>query len=150
MTIDEYLSQHRTLWNEYEFAKRRSIAREHIATNHRDSLNLGDGVHHKNKENVVETKAINAADAFREWKETYNKYFAFRDQFDEAIDSLLYWEGSLLNKVYILNTFSDDPDDLNGADEILRTTDRRVIISKLNIAKEHLKENLIRAGVELD
>ena len=63
---------------------------------------------------------------------------------------MTYWQGAILLQVYINNVVFESDDDLRGVGEILDTTSRRVICSKLAEAKNALRERLRNQGVEIE
>lgn len=150
MTIDDYLNQMRTL--RYKYLRLYEEAREveNKATNTGALLSLDNGVRSKSSENVAESRAIDAADAWRTMRQAYDRYCEYRDQLDDSMNMLLYWEGRLIYQVYIYNQIADKEDNLSGTNEILNTDNRKVILSKLNEAKLHLSEILISKGIEIE
>lgn len=150
MTIDGYLRQLATFRRRYEQAKNR-VRKCNARTSPRSSLNLGDGTpRQRNSGNANEENLIELSDALNEMREASQQYQAFRNQLYDQIYNLLYWEGLLIERVYIHNVIVEADDDLTGADEILNTKNRAQILSKLKEAKQHLAENLRSQGVLIE
>ena len=63
---------------------------------------------------------------------------------------MLYWQGRLIYQVYIYNVIIEAADDLNGADEILKTKSQREILAKLAEAKAALADQLRAQGVAIE
>lgn len=149
MTIDEYLNQMKILRYKYLRLYDKAREAENKATSTRSSLNTDGRIQHKGV-NMTESRLIDAADAWGAMKAAYNEYNAYRDQLDEGMRTLLYWEGCLIYKVYIHNVIAEKEDDLDGAEEILFTNNRKMIVSRLNEAKSHLREILISKGMDIE
>lgn len=149
MTIDEYLSQLPDLRAAEKTARNRLDKLFNKATSTHNSA--FDGMPYtKSSENTHETKLIEYADAKKAWDQINAKYFEIRDQLEECIEYLLYWEGCLIFHVYIYNMSLDKDDPLDGAEDILHTNSQHVITAKLSEAKSHLREQLINRGVMID
>lgn len=150
MTIDEYLNQPRKLKRKRDRLYEKLLAAEE-RTAPRDPLNLGDGVPgRRSGSNTTEDKLLTYIDASSAYREASRQYTNVRDALNLAIDNLLYWQGCLIYQVYIYNVYFDIDDDLKGADEILRTDNRREILAKLGEAKEALADLLRAQGVEIE
>ena len=149
MTIDEYLNQLPKLKAAEirEYDKLMTMF-DRATSTHNSAF---DGMpHSKRSENIHEIKLIEYADTKREWEDLNKRFYEIKEQIEEAIDYLLYWEGSLIYRVYIYNIFGTRDDPLEGADEILHTNSQHIINVKLTEAKSHLRQILINRGVELD
>lgn len=149
MTIDEYLNQLPKLKAAENHKYNKLMKMFDIATSTHNSA--FDGMPRtRNSENAIETKLIEYADTKREWDEIHRRFYEIKEQIEDAIDYLLYWEGSLIYRVYIYNIFGTRDDPMEGADEILHTNSQYIINVKLAEAKSHLRQILINQGVELD
>ena len=151
MTIDEYLSQIRTAKKERdELSDKLDIAQE-AALNVRSPGNMADGAPYaRTNENATENRLIKYIDLHNEYEKASKLYIDTRKQVSRAIDYLLYWQGCLIYQVYIYNVVIEADDDLRGADDILRTNNRREILAKLAEAKEALAKLLREQGVEIE
>lgn len=149
MTIDEYLNQLRKLRRREKRTYQKMQNQYDRATSLQSSFNFGMPRNRSN-ENRTETRLLDLADTQREWREANAAYIGFREQLQSDIYNLLYWEGLLIEQVYIFNLINESEDDLNGAAEILNTNNRGTIIRKLNEAKAHLRQILIDRGVEIE
>lgn len=149
MTIDEYLNQLPKLKaaENREYNKLAKVFDKATST-HNSAF---DGMPRtKNSINAHETRLIEYVDTKREWDEIHKRFYEILEQIEGAIDYLLYWEGSLIYRVYIYNIFGTREDPLEGADEILHTNSQHIINVKLAEAKSHLREILINQGIELE
>ena len=149
MTIDEYLNQLPKLKAAENREYNKLIKMFDKATSTHNSVFDGMPLT-KNSENAHETKLIEYADAKREWDEIHKRFYDIKNQIESAIDYLLYWEGSLIYRVYIYNVFGTRDDPLEGADEILHTNSQHIINVRLTEAKSHLRHILINQGIELE
>lgn len=150
MTIDEYLNQPQKLKRKRDRLYNKMLAAE-AKTAPRDPLNLGDGVPGRSSgHNATEDRVLNYIDANRAYREAHRQYMNVRDALNLAIDNLLYWQGCLIYQVYIYNVYFDIDDNLKGADEILRTNNRREILAKLSEAKAALADLLRAQGVAIE
>lgn len=151
MTINEYLNQPRTLKARRDKALENLKVLETRMLSPHDPLNLGDGTpRSRSGENTHETHLIEYIDAGKEFKESNRLYMETRDNLEAAINYLLYWQGRLIYQVYIYNVIIEAADDLNGADEILKTKSQREILAKLTEAKAALADQLRAQGVEIE
>lgn len=149
MTIDEYLHQLPALKKAERTACKRLAKMFDKATSTHNSA--FDGMPYtKRSENMYEIKLVEYVDAKKAWDEINAKYFEVRDQLEECIDYLLYWEGCLIFQIYIYNVALEKDDPLDGAEEILHTQSQYVIKAKLTEAKSHLRQLLIDRGVDLN
>ena len=149
MTIDEYLNQLQKLRRREKQTYKKMQKQLDRATSVQSSFNFGMPRSRSN-ENRTETMLVDLADAQSEWREANAAYIAFREQLQSDIYNLLYWEGLLIEQVYIYNQVNECEDDLHGAAEILKTKNRGAIINKLNEAKAHLRQILIDQGKEIE
>ena len=149
MTIDEYLYQLRRLKRREEDLFKTYEELEARAESPRSSFNY-NMPRSKNNDNLTEKRLTELIDAGQEWIEARNEYSAFRDQLQDSIYNLLYWEGLLIEQVYINNMIYKRENDLYGADQILKTNNKGAIIRKLRDAKAHLAEILRDQGIEIE
>lgn len=150
MTIDEYLGQLATFRRRSEKAFNRVRKYDTRATAPRSSLNLGDGTPRSRNKGANEDNLIGLSDALKEQREASQQYKKFREELYSNIYNLLYWEGLLIERVYIHNVIVNAADDLHGADDILNTKNRAQILAKLKEAKQHLADLLRAQGVEIE
>lgn len=149
MTIDEYLNQLPYLKKADNRLYKELMIKSERATSTPSSA--FDGMPRtKNSGNTHETRLLDYVDAHREWKEVNERFFEIKKQIEEAADYLLYWEGCLIMHVYVYNIMFSADDPLHGADEILHTQSQHVINKKLAEAKAHLRQLLIKQGIELE
>lgn len=149
MTINEYLNQPRDLKRSCDRLYKKMLKAEE-RTAPRDPLNLGDGIPARRSGNANEDKLLTYIDATRTYKKAYTQYTEVCNALSLAINNLLYWQGCLICRVYLYNACLDVDDDLQGADEILRTDDRREILAKLGESKAALADLLRAQGVEIE
>ena len=151
MTIDEYLNGLKKAKQAREYLLNKLTIAETQAHDVRSSLNLGDGIPCGSKSgNPHESKLLKYSDAAKAYRDASMLYNSIYDNLNKAINNLLFWEGSLIQHMYIYNVVFDEDDGLNGAGEILGTKDRRVILAKLAEAKEHLADNLRAQDVPIE
>lgn len=151
MTIDEYLRQVRTAKQTSDELFNKLVIAQERALNVRSPLNLGDGTPGtRTNENATESRLIRYIDVHNEYEKATRLYIDTRKQLLSAMDFLLYWQGCLIYQVYIYNVSIEAEDDLNGAEDILHTRNRGVILAKLAEAKEALAEKLREQGVEIE
>lgn len=149
MTIDEYLNQLPNLKRAEGIAYQKLKQYFDKATSTHNSA--FDGMPRvKSCENTHETRLIEYADAKREWNDINKRFYEVKDQIEEAVDYLLYWEGRLIYQLYVYNVFLSIDDPMDGAAEILHTKSQHVIKVKLAEAKTHLRQILINQGVEIE
>lgn len=148
MTIDEYLNQLPKLRRAEAKAYNRMETKFDRATSLQSSFNF-DMPRRIADQNATEARLVELADAQREWKEANEAYATFKEQLERSLYNLLYWEGLLIDQAYIYNVIYGR-DHLYGLDEILKTRNRGVMISKLNEAKQHLRQILIDQGIEIE
>lgn len=151
MNIDEYLRQLRKYKLRAEYKLNKYNEAFDKAASPGCALDYGDmAPRTRGNGNATENRLIKAIDAGKEWKAAWKQYTDFREQLITDLYGLLYWEGLLLDRVYIYNLMTESEDDLHGADEILRTNNRGEILSKLTEAKKHLADVLRARGVEIE
>lgn len=150
MTIDQYLSQFRIL-------KKKSERSSQEVRKLFDRLEPGSSSNYENRvsrsqqtDNTVEMRLVNLSDAIARSNAARDKYIEFRKELYDNIYHLLYWEGLAIETVYINNVVLGCEDDLRGLDDFFGTNDRRQILSKLDKAKQHLRDNLRAKGVDID
>lgn len=149
MTIDEYLNQLYKLKKAEDRTYQKLVKKFDRATSTHNSA--FDGMPHtKSNENIHETRLIEYADTKKEWNDINRKFFEVKEQIEEAVDYLLYWEGRLIYQLYVYNVFLSGDDPMDGAAEILHTKSRQVINNKLAEAKAHMRQLLIDRGIELE
>lgn len=149
MTIDEYLNQLPDLKRDEDrvYTKLKHYFDKATST----PGSSFDGMpRRRSHENMHETWMIEYADAKREWTAINNKFYEVKEQLESTVDYLLYWEGRLIYQLYIYNVILGGDDPMDGAEEILHTQDRDKIDAKLDKAKSHLRQLLIKQGVELE
>ena len=150
MTIDEYLSQARSLKYKADKAAARLEEYESRAISPRCALNLGDGIPGgRTNTNGTETRLIEYIDAGKAYTAANDNYRQFREQLQNTINYMLHWEAVLIEQIYINNVYFDR-DDLHGVNEILNTDNKRVILAKLGEAKQSLAEHLRQRGVDIE
>ena len=149
MTIDEYLGQLRKLKRESDHAERRckklydKLTSLHSASDF-DGMPKGR-TDYKSRQIALD----DYADAAQRSSDAFHEYKAFSDELYSNICKCLYLDGLLLVTAYINNVVRGD-DTLYGIGYILDTKDERVMISRLNEAKQHLRQVLINQGIELE
>ena len=149
MTIDEYLNQLRTFKRREKKLYKNLMQCADRAFSPRSASSY-DMPHSKSHDNQTETLLIELADADAAYTAALEEYRAFREQLENSIYNLFYWEGLVIYQVYFINGLLERDDDLTGLDEILKTHNRGVMISKLNEAKQHLRQILIDQGIEIE
>lgn len=150
MTIDGYLNQSRRLKNRVDKATK-VLEEAESKAGIRSSLDRVDGiVCGRNNGNSTEARMIDYVDAGREYRDAQHEYKQFRDQLKDVINYLLHWEALIIEQVYIYNVFFGAEDDLFGVDEIIGKNNRVIMLQKLGIAKEHLRDLLRDRGIEID
>lgn len=148
MTIDEFL-------NRIEVLKRRSDKLLNAYNSIQDeTVNPGAVVHYgmpagRTNRNYTEEKLIKLASAGEKWQKAYEEYQVYYNIFERAMYNLLYWEGLLIERVYITNA-AFKHNQLFGVDEILKTRNRAEILAKLETAREHLKQILNENGMKIE
>ena len=150
MTIDEYLNQPRKLKAKGERLYMKMLEAEAKATSPHVSLNLGDGIPGRSGANATENKLLDYVEASKAYTKVTRQHNEIRSALLMAIDNLLYWQGCLIYQVYIYNVAIEADDSLNGADEILRTDNRREILAKLAEAKAALADLLRAQGLDIE
>ena len=100
--------------------------------------------------NATEIRLVAEADAARELREAYYAYSEHNKQLWEDIYNLYYWEGLIIDQVYIRNPITECEDPLYGVGDILQTSDRRMMQRKVNEAKTHLAEIMRARGADID
>lgn len=151
MTVDEYLNQIRTARRKCKSLGDKLMRDEVQAHDVRSPSNMGDGVRQGYRgENSHETKLLKFADTAKKYRESSKLYEDTRDSVRSAIEMLPYWAGCLIHHVYLYNAVFDEEDDLKGADEIVGTKDRRIILSQLSEAKVMLADALRAQGVPIE
>ena len=143
MTIDEYLNQLQKLRRKEIKAYNKMLKQNDRATSLHSSFNF-DMPRSRSNENRTETRLLDLADAQREWINANKAYYDFREQLQSDLYNCLYWEGLLIEQVYIVNCGRED--NLYGADVILKTENRGAIISKLREAKAHNQQTARSKG----
>ena len=147
MTIDEYLKQLNTLRlkAEWLFSLYEKATEEAESVKTRYSLAPGSRTNVNNTEN----RYIKMISAGEKWREARADYLKFKEELESAMDLLLYWEGRLIDLVYIKNP-ALNRERFSGASDILKTKDQRQIQAKLNTAKESLKRILNKRGATIE
>lgn len=148
MTIDEYLNQLKALERREERLYKKYCEIEEKATSPQ-TYNFGSGAPRgRNGNNTRENLLVELADASNEFNAAFEEYKNFRNRLQRNIYNLLYWQGLIIEQVYIYNRNRDN--DLYGVNELLFTDDRREILAKLDEAKAALAEILRAQGVEIE
>ena len=151
MTIDEYINEMQRLKSKSERLLKDMREAETPLLSPRDPLNLGDGTpRSRSGGNGTENKLLEYIDISREFDKVNDQFKEMRDAIRSAIDNMIYWQGCLIHHVYVYNVYFRSDDILNGADEILHTTNRRQILAKLDEAKAALAVQLRAQGVEIE
>ena len=151
MTIDQYLNQVPAFKAKAEKAAAHYAQMVDRATATGCGLDLGDtGQRIHRSGNATEEKLIAMTDAGKKSRAAYTRYIEFRDQLEKDIDNLLYWQGSLIYRVYLYNVIVETDDNLNGTADILRTNNRREILAKLAEAKAALADILRARGLDIE
>lgn len=148
MDINQYLYQFRELKTREDRLYQKITRKESSFVG--SASNFGDGIPTRSSENKIEKKLVELADLTREYKEAHNDYMNFREELRTHFYNMTYWQGAILLQVYINNVVFESDDDLRGVGEILDTTSRRVICSKLAEAKNALRERLRNQGEEIE
>lgn len=148
MTIDEFLNKVITLKKRSDalLAKYDQLKDETERPGTISNYGMPSG---RTNRNYTEEHLINLAAAGEKWQKAAEEYQAYYNILERAIYNLLYWEGLLIERVYITNA-KYKHNMLFGADEILKTNNRAEILAKLETAKEHLKQNLNENGIKID
>lgn len=149
MTIDEYLNQLSILKLKADAAGDKCDKAYNKATSLPSGIKSSGSPSTSKNVNANEIRLTEYADAARKWREALNKYKEFSDQLYSNICNCLYLDGLLLVTAYINNVVFEY-DTLHGIGSILDTSDTRAMINRLNEAKEHLREVLIRNGVDIE
>lgn len=149
MTIDEYLNRPQKLKKKSDRLYKRLLEAE-ARLMPRDPLNLGDGSQRRTGENVQQVRLTDYIDLSNKYKAASKAYHDAREELENAIDYLLYWQGCLITHVYIYNVTFEAEDALQGADEILRTKSRQKIRAKLDESKAALAELLRAQGITIE
>lgn len=147
MTIDEFLNQARILKRKRDKAEKHLAELESLVDPKAFSLD-GLPVCHSST-NSTETRLLDYLDAGQEFRKINEVYTQYTEQLQKSINYLLHWEALLIEQIYIYNVHYGY-DDLYGIDHILNTKSRSAMITKLNIAKGHLADLLIKQGVEIE
>lgn len=151
MTVDEYLNKFKAVRRKYARMYDDVIRVETVALDVRSPSNMGDGIPGGRRfENTHETKLLKYADFVKEYRAVQKEYEETIETIRTAIDNMPYWAGCLIHHVFLYNVVFDEPDDLKGADEIVGSTDRRVILAKLTEAKSLLSDALRAQGVPIE
>ena len=149
MTIDDYLNQLRTLKHEVDAAGKRYDKLREKAYSQRSSSNFDGSPRGKWHINPKEDLIIECSDAFKEYEEAHQRYKDFYNQLYDNICSCLYLDGTLLATAYISNA-KNDADVLDGLGLILGNYNRNAVKSRLDEAKEHLREILVQQGMDIE
>ena len=151
MNIDEYLNQLRQFKRQEERLYLKAERKEAALVSPRSSANFGDGIQTRggfgNQRDIILT---DLADLISDYRTAHTNYMNFREELRTHFYNMTYWQGAILLQVYINNVVFESDDDLRGVGEILDTTSRRVICSKLAEAKNALRERLRNQGVEIE
>lgn len=150
MNIDEYLDQFHALKEAEAKAYYEAQIALNKATGSRSSSYFDGMPRSKDNYNTQESLTINYTDAVNEWRRINKERKRILDQIQMSLYNMLYWEGMLLEHVYIFNVITDKENRLEGAAEILNTTDMGVVTEKLRIAKNHLRQILIDQGENIE
>ena len=151
MTIDEYINEMQRLKIKSERLLKEMREAETPLLSPRDPLNLGDGTpRNRSGGNGTENKLLESIDIHREFSKVNDQFKEMRDAIRRAVDNMIYWQGCLIHHVYVYNVYFYPDDILNGAEEIVHTTNRREILAKLGEAKAALAVQLRAQGVEIE
>lgn len=149
MTIDEYLNQLPVLkQTEKKAYNRLRKCFDRATSTHNSAF---DGMPHvKSSENIHETRLVEYVDAKKEWDEINARFFEIKEQIENTIYYMVYWEAVLINQIYIYNVIRSNASPLDGVAEILNTNNQHTIKNKIAEAKAHLRQQLIDRGVEIE
>ena len=151
MTVDEYLNQIRTSRYKTKQLCDELMRAEVRAHDVRSPSNYGDGTPQTHgSENRHEIKLVEFVDMAKEFDESRALYEELRDTLELATDNMPCWAGNLIYHVYLYNVVFEEEDDLKGAGDIVRTNDRREILSKLAEAKLLLADALRAQCVSIE
>lgn len=150
MTINEYLGLASKLRSyitqcEKEYNKAFSEATSVPGMLGREGIRSGN----RSGLNVIEQKLIKQADAARELNKARMAYSEYREQLQADINNLYYWEGILIEQMYINNPILGE-DTFYRVNEILKTDSPAKIRRKTNEAKAHLAEIMRARGADID
>lgn len=148
MTIDEFLKKTISLKEETDLLFQRYCIIEDKAENP-GATNLNGTPASSTNRNYTEERYINLISAGEKWRKSNEEYQRYKKILERAIYNLLYWEGLLIEQVYIINP-ALKRDKYAGVYEILKTKEKRVVYFKLKTAKEHLKQILNENGIKID
>lgn len=149
MTIDEYLNQLKKLDRRTDRLAAKYKELEERATSPRSSFNFGSDVHKCGSgRNITEDRITAAADALLAYRRSLDEYIRAREELMQNIYNMIYWQGLIIERVYIYNI--NAADDLVGIGEILNTKSRGVILEKLDEAKQNLRRILIDQGIDIE
>lgn len=151
MNIDEYLNQLRTFKRKEERLYIKAERKESALTSPSSSANFGDRIQTRDRfGNQRDIMLAELADLISDYRTAHADYMNFREELRAHFYNMTYWQGAILLQVYINNVVFESDDDLRGVGDILNTTSRRVICSKLAEAKAALRERLRDQGVEIE
>ena len=150
MTIDEYLSLANKLRDHVQRCEEKHRRMFLAATS--SPTNIGrEGATMQGRAgyNSMERKMVADADAARELIKANKVYSEYCDQLRKDIYNLRYWEGLLIEQVYIENPrLGRNP--WQDVEYILDTSDRKKIIAKIDEAKRDLVAIMRMRGVDID
>lgn len=150
MTIDDYLKQYEYLKGRADLTYIKMSEAEDRANNIRCGLNLDGTPRTKGgRPNGHETALIEAADALKECMAADKALKAYEKQLKGAINSLLYWEGCIITRIYIYNVRFERPPVCDINDIVADLDDKRATGEYISTAKAHLAEILRARGVEI-
>lgn len=149
MNIDEWLNKWTRVKRNYDAATIKLKKAEHRASRPRSPGNFDADFTTARDPHARENLLIKYATTAKEWRIVRAQYIRMRDTLTGAIDYLLFWEGSVISRIWLYNLYFDR-DPLDGVNEILRTDDPQEIQAKINTAKAHLADLLRAQGVRIE
>ena len=151
MTIDGYLHELRRLYIKAEIKKKKLDEAEAIVESPRSSLNLGDGTPiQRGHSNSVENKMMKYVEASDEWRKAVKERDDFKTALYDNIYQLYYWEGLVIERLYVYGAYDEPRDEVTEVYDILHTYNERKVRLKIKEAKQHLRQILIDQGMDIE
>lgn len=148
MTIDEYLDQIDKLMRRVDACQeKREKLEARVFSPPSAFMTLQGSSGSKKAKGSRDDALARMIDAQKECEKAEAKCNAFIREFNSSLYDLKYWEGLVIEQIYIYNRSLDD--NFWGLDEILKTDDRHQIAEKVREAKAHLEEILRGRGVDI-
>lgn len=147
MTAKEYLDGFRAIKERLDYLQRNASIYGERATGVRSSLNIQDGIRtQRSGANGTEDRLIAYCDAIAECKKLIVKYQNRIDNIYKAIYNLYYWEGVIIERLYIYDVLQDTETDIMIFSAMLGTDKRQKIQAKINEALRHMQQILTEQG----